>query len=505
MLLAGALTLGSCSSDYLDTSPTDKVSPEVVYATTKNAKMAINGIARLMTNQHIGAQGFNGEGSIKLYYGELSGTAATAPIGSSNQYQVIMRDNSDDTSRMNYYPWYYYYSLISNANLLIAHIDAAEGPESEKQALKAQAYTYRAHSYLMLAQIYGNRWEDSNNGSTPAVVLKTSPDIENLPVSTLGQTMDLVYQDLTEAISLFEKAKFSRKAEEFFILDESVAHALFARAALVKKDYAKANEHAIKARSNPATAKEYPLMDQEVFASGFSNPTSEWIWGSYGASDETLYFYSYFAYVGYNSSSTAVKSYPRIISKELFNKFPDTDIRKQLFLDPKKDDYNLDTGEAKKGTVLEKRARELRPDLNSAGKVYAYMQFKVKANDMPGVGNLVHIRSAEMYLAEAEAKYFMGDEKGALLALETLNKVRDKEYKSTATGAALLQEIKDYRALELWGEGSNWFDMKRWNDTAVRNNYTNGGNFPVDLSGTITPNEANKWTYVVPRRETANK
>ncbi|MHC5201014.1 RagB/SusD family nutrient uptake outer membrane protein [Myroides sp. LJL119] len=505
MLLAGALTLGSCSSDYLDTSPTDKVAPDVVYATTKNAKMAINGIARLMTNQHIGAQGFNGEGSIKLYYGELSGTAATAPIGSSNQYQVIMRYNSDDTHRMNYYPWYYYYSLISNANLLIAHIDDAEGPEAEKQALKAQAYTYRAHSYLMLAQIYGNRWEDSNNGATPAVVLKTSIENEKLPVSTLGETMDLIYKDLTEAITLFEQAKFVREDKEFFVLDETVAHALFARAALVKKDYAKANEHAIKARLHSVTNKEYALMDQETFASGFSNPTSEWIWGSYGASDETLYFYSYFAYVGYNSTAGAVKNYPRIISKQLFEKFPDTDVRKQLFLDPKNDTYNQDTGEAKKGTALYDRAREAYPALDPAAKIFAYMQFKVKANDMPGVGNLVHIRSAEMYLAEAEAKYFMGDEKGAALALETLNQKRDPDYTLNKTGTALLQEIKDYRALELWGEGSNWFDMKRWNDTAVRDNYTNGGNFPVDLSGTITPNEANKWTYVVPRKETANK
>ena len=501
--LAGVLTLGSCSSDYLDTAPTNKVDSDLVYATTKNAKMAINGIARLMTNQYE-SQGFNGEGTIKLYYGELSGTALTNPVGAASQTQILMQNNANNSVRLNYYPWHYYYGLIANANLLLAHIDNAAGPEKERQELKAQAYTYRAYSYYMLAQIYGNRWADSSNGSTPAVVLKTSAENEKLPVSTLKETFDLIYQDLNEALDLFEKAQFKRTAEEFYILDKSVAHAIFAKAALVKKDYETANKHAALARVKVGGG-EYELMDEATYKSGFSHPTSEWIWGSYGAFDETLYFYSYFAYIGYNSSSSAVKTYPKMISKKLFEKFPSTDIRTHLFLDPKGDEYNEATGEAKKGTALEIRARETLDGLDKSAKVYAYMQHKVKANDMPGVGNLAHIRASEMYLAEAEAKYFMGDEKGAIALLETLNQKRDPDYVCKTTGAALWQEIKDYRALELWGEGSNWFDLKRWGDNALREDYTKGGNFPVDFSQEVTPERSNNWTYVVPRKETANQ
>ncbi|MHC5310053.1 RagB/SusD family nutrient uptake outer membrane protein [Myroides sp. LJL116] len=501
--LAGILSLGSCSSDYLDTSPTNKVDPELVYATTKNAKMAVNGIARLMTTQYE-SQGYNGEGSIKLFYGELSGTALTTAVGSSNQTQILMRNNANNTAKLNYYPWHYYYGLIANANLLIAHIDAAKGPEKEKQALKAQAYTYRAYSYYMLAQIYGNRWIDSSNGSTPAVVLKTSAEIEKLPVSSLKDAFDLIYKDLNEAISLFEQADFRRTAEEFYILDKSVAHAVFAKAALVKQDYETANKHAALARVKVGGG-EYELMDEEAFKSGFSNPTSEWIWGSYGAFDETLYFYSYFAYIGYNSSAGAVKNYPKIINNKLYAKFPSTDVRQQLFLDPKDDEFNIATGEAKKGSALEIRARETIDGLDKSAKIFALMQYKIKANDMPGVGNLVHIRSAEMYLAEAEAKYFLGDEKGAIALLETLNQKRDPNYVCKVTGNALWQEIKDYRALELWGEGSNWFDLKRWGVSALREDYTQGGNFPVDFSQEVLPDAANQWTYVVPNRETANQ
>lgn len=504
ILFAGALSLGSCSSDYLDTQSTNKVGPDVVYATTKNAKMAVNGIARLMTNQYLSSQGFNGEGTIKLYYGEFPANTLTAAMGTLTQDQILMRNNSNDVSIYNYYPWSYYYSLIANANLVIANIDNAEGPEAEKQALKAQAYTYRAYSYYMLAQIYGNRWIDSSNGSTPGVVLKTSTDNEKLPVSTLGETFALIYQDLTEAITLFESSKFVRTSEEFFILDKSVAHAIFAKAALTKQDYTTASTHAALARQKPSGG-EYPLMDDETYSSGFSNATSEWIWGSYGSFDQTLYFYSYQAYMAYNASSSQIKTYPRRISKQLYDKFPQTDIRTQLFLNPKDAPYNVEIGLVEKDSELEQRAREFRGDIDPAAKIYAYMQLKIKANAMPGVGDLVHIRASEMYLAEAEAKYFMGDESGAIALLETLNQKRDPDYVCNVKGADLLQEIKDYRALELWGEGSTWFDLKRWGDSIVREDYTKGGNFPVEISGSIAPSDSNGWTYVIPRRETANK
>ena len=42
--------------------------------------------------------------------------------------------------------------------------------------------------------------------------------------------------------------------------------------------------------------------------------------------------------------------------------------------------------------------------------------------------------------------------------MNTLNKNLDAEYNCTKTGADLLNEVKFYRRLDLWGEGQNWFD-----------------------------------------------
>jgi DNA repair protein RecN (Recombination protein N) len=46
-------------------------------------------------------------------------------------------------------------------------------------------------------------------------------------------------------------------------------------------------------------------------------------------------------------------------------------------------------------------------------------------------------------------------------ALEELNQTRQPGYTCTKTGDDLFKEIVNYRELELWGEGFNWFDYVR--------------------------------------------
>ncbi|WP_316797852.1 RagB/SusD family nutrient uptake outer membrane protein [Pedobacter frigidisoli] len=488
--------LSSCKKEWLETEPTSSTSTATVFETTANAKLAINGLAKLMTTQYLSSQGFNGEGTIKMYYGNYPGNNFFVNLSG---WATIINGtlNENVSSTYDYYPWYYYYMIIGNANAIANNIDAASGPYADKQFIKAQALTYRAYCYMMLAQLYGNRWSDSNNGSTPGLVLRTESTTGDMARSTLLETYNLIYSDLNQAISLYASSGKSRTTN--YEVNANVAYAIYARAALNRQDYANAESYAVKARTG------YALMSVADYKAGFSNATSEWIWSSYGASDETLYYYSYFSYMAYNSSASAVRSTPKCISKELFDQIPATDIRKSLFLDPTGYSYTTSTGVA--GTALKARAFVLYPNIYSTSTVYAYMQFKVAANDQPGVGNLNHFRSSEMYLIEAEAKYFQNKDAASIqnLLIE-LNKTskRDESYTNTKTGAALLGEIKKYRAIELWGEGFDWFDMKRWGDSIVRKAYANGGNFITSLAITILPTDNNKWTWKIPLKETDN-
>lgn len=487
------MTIVSCSKSYLDTKPTDAVGLESVFETTTNAKLAINGLAKMMTNQYLQSQGFNGEGTIKMWYGNYPGAdfyvylPGWAPI-------INATINENTTSIYNYYPWYYYYKIIGNANTILGRIDAAEGQDSEKQFIKAQALTFRAYCYMMLIQLYGNRWSDSQNGTTKAVALRLDESTGEINRSTLNECYDQIYKDLDDAIGMYQSSGMERS--DYFETDVNVAYAIYARAALNRQDYVKAEQFSKLARIG------YPLMNNSDYKDGFANPTSEWIWSSYGASDETLYFYSFLAYIGYNSNAGAVRGTPKCINKLLFDKIPATDIRKSLFLDPKNYSYNLGTGRA--SADLTAYGRSLYPDIQSNATLYAYMQFKFKANDLPGVGNIPHFRSSEMILIEAESKYFQNKPSTEIQSLLIeLNKTsgRDPNYATNKTGEDLLNEIKFYRSIELWGEGFDWFDLKRWGSTLQRTSTDQGGSFPAALAVTIQPEDRNKWTWLIPNKE----
>jgi hypothetical protein len=315
--------------------------------------------------------------------------------------------------------------------------------------------------------------------------------------STLMETYKQIYADLDQAIALYTSSGLTRSAN--YEVNANVAYAIYARAALTRKDYATAESYAVKARTG------FPLMTNAEYNAGFYTPNQEWIWSSYGSANETLYFYSYFSYIAYNSSASAVRTTPKCISRELYNKIPATDIRRSLFLDPGANTYTTSTGAAASGSALYKAAFAAHPSMYSTSQVYAYMQFKIAASDLPGVGNLNHFRSSEMYLIEAEAKYFQNKPDAEIQnLLVTLNNgsKRDPSYTCTKTGTDLLNEIKLYRAIELWGEGFDWFDMKRWNDPISRKTYANGGNFIASLAVDIAPTANNKWTWKIPLKET---
>ncbi|MDR1198529.1 MAG: RagB/SusD family nutrient uptake outer membrane protein [Prevotellaceae bacterium] len=484
-----------CSKDYLNTAPTSSTGTETLFKTTSKAKLAINGLAKLMSIQYLGSRGFNGEGTVKMYYGNYSGAHFTVNLPG---WAVII--NCDYFRNLDavydYYPWYYYYRIIGNANTVILNIDKASGPDSEKKYIRAQALSYRSYAFMMLAQLYCLRWSDSDNGASPGLILRTDASDGDMKRSTLAETYKKIYDDLDEAIALFTESGIHRGNTLNYVIDIEAACAAYARAALNRQDYPKAEEMAVKARSG------YSLMSVTDYRAGFCNPNSEWIWSVWGSANESLYYLSYFADIAYNSSASAVRAYPKCISKELFEKIPDTDIRKSLFVNPADytPAYNANTGQyADAAVVAAIRAKGTDP----TASVYAYMQFKIKCNDQPGVGHLNIFRSSEMYLIEAEAKYFQNNAIGAQNALTELNKTsgRDSSYTCTKTGTDLLDEIKTYRGLELWGEGFDWFDMKRWGDSMSRKSFAGGGSFISDLAVSFGPQDKNKWTWFIPSKE----
>ena len=525
-LLAGMMLVSSCAGDYLDTAPTDSTGATDAVGTTANAMKALNGIAKIMTTQHsYFGGGFAGENNIMIQYESYPSENYNYNYYASGWSPIFNQEFHTRTNSIyDAYAWYYYYTIAGNANTILANIDNAEGTEAERNFVKASALTFRAYAFEKLVHYYCWRWQDSNNGASQGIVLRLDESTGGQGYATLAETYAQIYKDLDEAIMLFEQSGMDRNASQVWMPNINVAHAIYARAALTKQDYTKALTEAKLARQN------YPLMSNAEYHAGFCNPTSEWIFGSFGSAQENNWYWSYgtqYACNGYYANAAGAANGAGSIGRELINRSPNNDARKALFLtEDKFPGYNFNDGSAmdlgygilgmgddeKKADALWEEAAAYCQKMAvsgleapyQAGYMYLGGQLKFYVFDTPGVSYLPFIRSSEMVLVEAEANYFLNDETAARAALVELNATsgRNPEYTCDKSGEALWNEIMDYRELELWGEGFAWSDYKRWNRDIVRHSFAEGGNAHISVAKTIPASGVNKWTWDVPLNET---
>ena len=525
-LLAGMMLVSSCAGDYLDTAPTDSTGATDAVGTTANAMKALNGIAKIMTTQHsYFGGGFAGENNIMIQYESYPSENYNYNYYASGWSPIFNQEFHTRTNSIyDAYAWYYYYTIAGNANTILANIDNAEGTEAERNFVKASALTFRAYAFEKLVHYYCWRWQDSNNGASQGIVLRLDESTGGQGYATLAETYAQIYKDLDEAIMLFEQSGMDRNASQVWMPNINVAHAIYARAALTKQDYTKALTEAKLARQN------YPLMSNAEYHAGFCNPTSEWIFGSFGSAQENNWYWSYgtqYACNGYYANAAGAANGAGSIGRELINRIPNNDARKALFLtEDKFPGYNFNDGSAmdlgygilgmgddeKKADALWEEAAAYCQKMAvsgleapyQAGYMYLGGQLKFYVFDTPGVSYLPFIRSSEMVLVEAEANYFLNDETAARAALVELNATsgRNPEYTCDKSGEALWNEIMDYRELELWGEGFAWSDYQRWNRDIVRHSFAEGGNAHISVAKTIPASGVNKWTWDVPLNET---
>lgn len=525
-LLAGMMLVSSCAGDYLDTAPTDSTGATDAVGTTANAMKALNGIAKIMTTQHsYFGGGFAGENNIMIQYESYPSENYNYNYYASGWSPIFNQEFHTRTNSIyDAYAWYYYYTIAGNANTILANIDNAEGTEAERNFVKASALTFRAYAFEKLVHYYCWRWQDSNNGASQGIVLRLDESTSGQGYATLAETYAQIYKDLDEAIMLFEQSGMDRNASQVWMPNINVAHAIYARAALTKQDYTKALTEAKLARQN------YPLISNAEYHAGFCNPTSEWIFGSFGSAQENNWYWSYgtqYACNGYYANAAGAANGAGSIGRELINRIPNNDARKALFLtEDKFPGYNFNDGSAmdlgygilgmgddeKKADALWEEAAAYCQKMAvsgleapyQAGYMYLGGQLKFYVFDTPGVSYLPFIRSSEMVLVEAEANYFLNDETAARAALVELNATsgRNPEYTCDKSGEALWNEIMDYRELELWGEGFAWSDYKRWNRDIVRHSFAEGGNAHISVAKTIPASGVNKWTWDVPLNET---
>lgn len=538
----------SCSSDYLDEAPRTAISNETVNASEEGAEAAITGLARQLQRQFGDLKNGNLNASGETFFANLygEGLGADANIGEITNYANSACNPDMLRSLTGWWAsWMYEYcfSIIRSANSIIANLPE-EGLSDTQNWLKACALTMRSHCYFRLMQVYGPRWEDSQNGQVYSLVMRLNPGEPNEhPLNTANEVYDQMYSDLLTAIDCFGKTTKER-GENLYYPDKSVAQGTLARLAMLKNDYATAQKMAHDARAS------YKIMSPKEYLGGFSTTNKEWMWAP--AMDPLgIYYWGFGPHYACNGHYVKSWGYSCSMDYSLYHHLKVTDVRAKLYFGPlvvqmepemaakygitESDffDKSITTqtklGVSITGTGAKPTGKKLA--MWNFIKEYGTTFYSLRPVDIKGIyltntkGISMgvqykfqglddgytscwppYMRAAEMLLTEAEAAYHNGDQSTAISCLNELMAQRDETYNFSGNGQALLDEIKIQRRIELWGEGFNWFDFKRWNETMHRkswdaSNPENCGGWPNTLARSFEPSFMNGWRAAIPNSE----
>ncbi len=512
----------SCEEDFLETVPTNAVTPIVAFGDENAMEKVLNGIHRGLYSQ---SQNFlSGGDSARAgnhYWVPLGDNLAGYLIHSADANNLGWRDEMQwqshtlPTSLTSELLWYHRYNIILNANMLISKIEEGSLTETPKlKSIEGQAYTYRAYALLSLVQHYAKGYLIGNPAEDKGVPIVLKPQTTG-PRASVEEVYVQIGKDLDSAIAAFTGAEArteSRSGKSQ--LNINVAYGLKARWALSKGDWQTAAENAVLARNG------YDLMGEDDWLSGFNTTTlSEVIWGSNVITTETTFFRSYFYLSSNTFNGSQIRNNPKIADRRLIDAVPSTDYRKKAFIidapNTNSSAANKQGGFGKDPNYTDKAAFDARrAEINEKYGIttrfnqHPYMHFKLK-NANPGSidpDDIIYMRSSEMYLIEAEAKAMLGDITGAQNALKPLGEERDSAYDVTAfnTKESLMEQIKFQRRLELWGEGFGYTDKIRW-DEGIDHGADGGSGASEllyqDAYKVDKPSINNDWIFKIPQKE----
>lgn len=428
----GILMLGvSCSEDFLDKGAEDDISKEQIQDLANSSpEAALTLAAGAEAGNYFFLNDFStaGHGNIHDEFGLMAFNLGLDLMSNDmlmtqshwfiNYYNYTGRtEPSIRTDAI----WKFYYRAIKNMNegLLFVPSDVVG---NELRFIRGRMLAMRGLCYFNLVRLY------SNGAAGIPVVTDTELKLGRVPTDEVKAQ---ILADLTEAHDLLNGYTRTTKTS----IDKAVVAGLLARYNLEYGNYAQAAAFAAEARAG------YAPMSSDALFDGFNKiGNSEWMWGADINTQTSTVYASFFSHIGnLNAGYAGLLQIYKNIDRRIYDAIPNTDSRKSWFVD----------------------------EGNQFGlPKYANIKF---VDDTNFEGDYVFMRGAEMYLIEAEAKALGGDDAGARQALFDLVSTRDASYTlSSNSGAALLNEIRLHRKIELWGEGFAFYDMKRWNNPLER-------------------------------------
>lgn len=367
------------------------------------------------------------------------------------------------------------YNVIAAANNIIRSYSGNE-EEGEMLYRLAQAKAVRAFAYLNLAP-YFQKGFAAGGADLPCVPLVTedTEDFTDNPRASLKEIYALIISDLDFAIENLEGFVRADKSR----IDRQTALGLRARA------YLDMGEWEAAARDAAAAAEGYvPASMEEVSVPSFySLEEHNWIWGYDMTSDIAMTspyatssaWIRSFSGDGY-SAATQVYS---CINSLLYDKIPQTDVRKGWWVDSSLDSPLLES--VSWDGITGNDVADLTID-NVKMPFLPYTNVKFGMNSIGSTLNdedWPFMRVEEMILIQAEGLARSGAVGQAKALLEDFVRgYRDPAYSADASGRSIEDEIWFHRRVELWGEGFSNNDTRRLMKPLVRFHGGQQSNFP---------------------------
>ncbi|MDR0863492.1 MAG: RagB/SusD family nutrient uptake outer membrane protein [Candidatus Symbiothrix sp.] len=431
------LLLATACNDYLDLKPSTSVIDEgVSMKSLTDVNARLNGVySQMRTFEYYGAR--------MTYYGDVCGDDMQSVATGKRTTDFYQFTFNKTNAPSNF--WSKCYSIIKNANIILAGIDLVPTTtDAEKATLadyKGQALTLRALAHFDLTRLYGYPYAKDHGASYGVPIIDTPVEAYYVPSrNTVAECYAFVIKDLDDASKLMKGTKNNGHFTKWATLS------LLSRAYLYRGDDALGdNTNALQ------TAK-------EAIAGAESNGVKLWTAAEYKTawaaefSGEVLFELPVITGEGPGNDGIAYLVAPRgyddlVISDDWIVKLmgdQKTDIRYTCMIKTP-----LPTSKA--GTRY----------------VWKYPVQPDESADALNLGNIKVLRLSETYLIAAEAAAKLGANDDAVKYLNAIS-TRGLAANNFTGKTVTLDDVLTERRKELIGEGHRFFDAIRNHKHIVR-------------------------------------
>lgn len=488
IFLAAAVLLTGCSR-MLDTEPTTGVSGGAMLETTDGGYQALNGIFRFFWQWSVSTTATSHESFGPQGYALMADAMGDDMLFSSQGngwfwYDYLYREKELFTrgDMRPYDIWNYNYTIISQANYILAAESTMSGNKTDVDYIMGNAYALRGNAYYNLAINFARSYAGHEDRlCVPIYTEPTTSSTKGKARSTNRQVYARAREDLDKAITLLE----GKKQKHCSHIDYTVANGIKARIAITMNDFDAAYEAADNAITSTSKTMSKNVMN------GYNDAINgeDVLWGAEIITDQGTTNPQFLAQMDPDAGSYGADQ-RKLCSVWLYSRINPSDVRKAWW-----------------------RSEDLgsKQDITSG-----YQQYKFKFKD-PSVltsgADHIFMRLPEMYLVKAEAACRRGDDGDAQTILNEFMANRMEGYDcSSKTGTelgalttdetgSLLEEIILQRRIELWGEAGRIFDIKRLRQGFVRTEAM--GYQPGCLLNSLHTDdpESFDWVMTIPQAE----